>query len=147
VPSRSVDGVTTAHLLADRGTLRAAELPIISFILNTDCDARQLKAPSESPGVCRFCNRERNLVETDRTTVLRVQDELRAETSAGRVVFTGGDLLMPYDHFEPAIERASQLRRAGRRAQQRPRGAGAPRAVRARQQFLPSSRQEAHAHA
>jgi MoaA/NifB/PqqE/SkfB family radical SAM enzyme len=96
--------------LADRDRLTEAELPIVHFILNTDCNAWQLKAATASPGVCRFCYRERNRVVTDQATVLRVLDVLRAESNAGRVVFTGGDPLMPYDnHLEPAIEHAARV--------------------------------------
>ncbi|MER7273489.1 radical SAM protein [Dactylosporangium sp. NPDC000244] len=92
------------------GQLTEAELPIIHLILNTDCNAWQLEATSGSPGVCKFCYRERNRVQADRDTVLRVLDALRAESAAHRVVFTGGDPLMPYDnHVETAVRHASEL--------------------------------------
>lgn len=83
------------------------ELPIIHLILNTDCNAFDLVAPDLSPGTCLFCYREPNRVHTDETTVLRVIDSLRDQTGAGRIVFTGGDPLMPYqNHLEAALERA-----------------------------------------
>jgi MoaA/NifB/PqqE/SkfB family radical SAM enzyme len=97
-------------LIADRDQLTEADLPIVHFLLNTDCNAWQLTAATGSPGVCKFCYRERNRVVTDRATVLRVLDVLRAESAASRVVFTGGDPVMPYDnHLEPALQHAAQL--------------------------------------
>ena len=103
-------GVTIQRPTADGGPLTEAELPIIHLVLNTDCNAWQLQATAGSPGVCRFCYRERNRVHTDQATVLRVLDALRAESAAYRVVFTGGDPLMPYDnHLEPALRHAAEL--------------------------------------
>jgi MoaA/NifB/PqqE/SkfB family radical SAM enzyme len=90
--------------------LAEAELPIIHFVLNTDCNAWALTAPSGSPGVCRFCYRERNRVVTDVATVRLVLDLLRQQSAARRLVFTGGDPLMPYDnHLEVALGHAKQL--------------------------------------
>lgn len=95
---------------ADGSPLTEAELPIIHLILNTDCNAWQLSAAAGSPGVCRFCYRERNRVHADKATVLRVLDALRRESAAHRVVFTGGDPLMPYDnHLESALRHAAEL--------------------------------------
>lgn len=80
------------------------------FVLNTDCNAWSLHPTSDSPGVCRFCYRERNRVAADRETVTRVLDLIRRESSAKRIVFTGGDPLMPYDnHLEAALRRATEL--------------------------------------
>ncbi|MGP3691082.1 radical SAM protein [Streptomyces sp. IBSNAI002] len=83
------------------------ELGIIHLVLNTDCNAWDLPATTASPGVCRFCYRERNRVQTDTATVARVIDRLRQESQADRIVFTGGDPLMPYDnHLEAALQHA-----------------------------------------
>ncbi|MFZ3475914.1 radical SAM protein [Streptomyces sp. 4.24] len=83
------------------------ELGIIHLVLNTDCNAWDLAATPASPGVCRFCYRERNRVQTDAGTVARVIDRLRHESQADRIVFTGGDPLMPYDnHLEAALQHA-----------------------------------------
>jgi MoaA/NifB/PqqE/SkfB family radical SAM enzyme len=102
--------VTTPHPASDGSPLTEAELPTIHLILNTDCNAWQLKPTSGSPGVCKFCYRERNRVQADRETVRRVLDTLRAESAARWVVFTGGDPLMPYDnHVEAAVRHASDI--------------------------------------
>lgn len=86
------------------------ELEILHLVLNTDCNAWDLAPTPDSPGVCRFCYRERNRVATDPVTIRRVLDIVRAESAARRVVFTGGDPLMPYDnHIEPALEHAKRL--------------------------------------
>src|SRR6266487_791214 len=86
------------------------ELPIIHFILNTDCNAWALHAATGSPGVCRFCYRERNRVSTDQATVMRVLDALREGSAAERIVFTGGDPIMPYDNYlELALGHAASL--------------------------------------
>ncbi|MER8186647.1 radical SAM protein [Kitasatospora sp. NPDC094015] len=83
------------------------ELGIVHLVLNTDCNAWDLPKTPESPGVCRFCYRERNRVHTDEATVRRVIDRVRAESDAHRIVFTGGDPVMPYDnHLEPALQHA-----------------------------------------
>lgn len=112
MPVRAGDGsgVTIPRPATDGSPLTEAELPIIHLILNTDCNAWQLKATSDSPGVCKFCYRERNRVQADRDTVRRVLDALRAQSAAHRVVFTGGDPLMPYDnHVETAVRHACEL--------------------------------------
>lgn len=84
------------------------ELPIVHLVLNTDCNAWELAPTSTSPGVCRFCYRERNKVATDADTVRRVIDRLRSESEAHRCVFTGGDPVMPYDnHLEIALQHAT----------------------------------------
>lgn len=102
--------MTNPPNLPGHDPLTEAELPIIHLVLNTDCNAWQLAAAPGSPGVCRFCYRERNRVQADQDTVLRVLDVLRAESAAQRVVFTGGDPVMPYDnHLEPAVRHASDL--------------------------------------
>ncbi|MFR9725051.1 radical SAM protein [Streptomyces sp. MS19] len=86
------------------------ELAIVHLVLNTDCNAWDLRPTSASPGVCRFCYRERNRVETDADTVRRVIDRLRAESEARRCVFTGGDPVMPYDnHLEVALRHATMV--------------------------------------
>ncbi|KJS53481.1 hypothetical protein VM98_25000 [Streptomyces rubellomurinus subsp. indigoferus] len=83
------------------------ELSIVHLVLNTDCNAWDLPKTTGSPGVCRFCYRERNRVHTDEATVRRVIDRVRAESEARRIVFTGGDPVMPYDnHLEPALQHA-----------------------------------------
>jgi MoaA/NifB/PqqE/SkfB family radical SAM enzyme len=85
------------------------ELEIVHLVLNTDCNAWDLAAPSGSPGVCRFCYRERNRVRTDAATVRRVIDRVRAESEAYRIVLTGGDPVMPYDnHLEVALAHATR---------------------------------------
>lgn len=85
------------------------ELAIVHLVLNTDCNAWDLAPTSASPGVCRFCYRERNRVKTDPDTVRRVIDQVRAESEAHRVVFTGGDPVMPYDnHLEVALRHARE---------------------------------------
>ncbi|MGY0230174.1 radical SAM protein [Longispora urticae] len=85
------------------------ELPIVHLVLNTDCNAWDLTPTPGSPGVCRFCYRERNRVSTDPDTVRAVIDRVRAESSARRIVLTGGDPLMPYDnHLEVALEHSAQ---------------------------------------
>lgn len=90
--------------------LSESELAIVHFVLNTDCNAWSLLPTSGSPGVCRFCYRERNRVTADRETVTRVLSQIRRESAATRVVFTGGDPLMPYDnHLETALRHATQL--------------------------------------
>jgi len=105
-----VDDVTNAHSPISGCRLAETELPIIHFVLNTDCNAWALSAVEGSPGVCRFCYRERNRVTTDADTVTRVLDCLDAESTARRVVFTGGDPLMPYDnHLEVAVNHAARL--------------------------------------
>ncbi|WP_031102348.1 radical SAM protein [Streptomyces sp. NRRL S-146] len=86
------------------------ELGIVHLVLNTDCNAWDLKPTSTSPGVCRFCYRERNRVSTDADTVRRVIDRVRAESEAHRCVFTGGDPVMPYDnHLEVALRHATEV--------------------------------------
>ncbi|WP_328913305.1 MULTISPECIES: radical SAM protein [unclassified Streptomyces] len=85
------------------------ELPIVHLVLNTDCNAWDLAPTNTSPGVCRFCYRERNRVSTDADTVRRVIDRLRSESEAYRCVFTGGDPVMPYDnHLEAALRHATE---------------------------------------
>ncbi|MFI7324220.1 radical SAM protein [Streptomyces rubiginosohelvolus] len=85
------------------------ELAIVHLVLNTDCNAWDLAPTSTSPGVCRFCYRERNRVKTDPDTVRRVIDQVRTESEAHRVVFTGGDPVMPYDnHLEVALRHAQE---------------------------------------
>ena len=85
------------------------ELAIVHLVLNTDCNAWDLAPTSASPGVCRFCYRERNRVKTDPDTVRRVIDQVRIESEAHRVVFTGGDPVMPYDnHLEVALRHARE---------------------------------------
>ncbi|ALO96760.1 Radical SAM domain protein [Streptomyces hygroscopicus subsp. limoneus] len=86
------------------------ELAIVHLVLNTDCNAWELTPTSTSPGVCRFCYRERNRVRTDADTVCRVIDRLRSESDAHRCVFTGGDPVMPYDnHLEVALRHATEV--------------------------------------
>ncbi|MEV7680628.1 radical SAM protein [Streptomyces sp. NPDC088341] len=86
------------------------ELPIVHLVLNTDCNAWDLAPTSASPGVCRFCYRERNRVRTDADTVRRVIDRVRSESEAHRCVFTGGDPVMPYDnHLEVALQHATEV--------------------------------------
>ncbi|MFC7259626.1 radical SAM protein [Streptomyces lutosisoli] len=86
------------------------ELPIVHLVLNTDCNAWDLAPTSTSPGVCRFCYRERNRVSTDADTVRRVIDRVRSESEADRCVFTGGDPVMPYDnHLEVALQYATEV--------------------------------------
>ncbi|MEV1067340.1 radical SAM protein [Streptomyces sp. NPDC050263] len=86
------------------------ELAIVHLVLNTDCNAWDLAPTSDSPGVCRFCYRERNRVKTDPDTVRRVIDQVRAESEAHRVVFTGGDPVMPYDnHLEVALQHSREV--------------------------------------
>ncbi|MEU6017772.1 radical SAM protein [Streptomyces sp. NPDC047515] len=86
------------------------ELPIIHLVLNTDCNAWDLAPTSASPGVCRFCYRERNRVQTDADTVRRVIDRVRSESEAHRCVFTGGDPVMPYDnHLWVALQHATEV--------------------------------------
>ncbi|MEU7732781.1 radical SAM protein [Streptomyces griseus] len=86
------------------------DLAIIHLVLNTDCNAWDLAPTSDSPGVCRFCYRERNRVTTDPDTVRRVIDQVRTESEAHRVVFTGGDPVMPYDnHLEVALRHAREV--------------------------------------
>lgn len=83
------------------------ELGIIHLVLNTDCNAWDLAPTPSSPGVCRFCYRERNRVKADPDTVVRVIDRLRRESEAHRIVFTGGDPVMPYEnHLELALRHA-----------------------------------------
>ncbi|MGW1614923.1 radical SAM protein [Streptomyces sp. NPDC002285] len=85
------------------------ELGIVHLVLNTDCNAWDLKPTDTSPGVCRFCYRERNRVQTDPDTVRRVIDRVRSESEAHRCVFTGGDPVMPYDnHLEVALRHATE---------------------------------------
>ncbi|MBV2364802.1 radical SAM protein [Streptomonospora nanhaiensis] len=80
------------------------------LVLNTDCNAWDRPNAPGSPGVCRFCYRERNRVSTDPDTVRRVIDLVRAESAARRIVFTGGDPVMPYDnHLEVALAHAAGL--------------------------------------
>ncbi|MFE9171988.1 radical SAM protein [Streptomyces kebangsaanensis] len=86
------------------------ELAIVHLVLNTDCNAWDLTATTTSPGVCRFCYRERNRVSTDADTVRRVIDRVRSESEAHRCVFTGGDPVMPYDnHLEVALRHATEV--------------------------------------
>lgn len=86
------------------------ELAIVHLVLNTDCNAWDLAPTSASPGVCRFCYRERNRVRTDADTVRLVIDRLRSESAAHRCVFTGGDPVMPYDnHLEIALRHATEV--------------------------------------
>lgn len=77
------------------------------LVLNTDCNAWDRPNAPGSPGVCKFCYRERNRVSTDPDTVRRVIDLISQESAAQRIVFTGGDPVMPYDnHLEVALARA-----------------------------------------
>jgi len=93
-----------------RGVLSRSELRIIHFVLNTDCNAWDLKAAAGSPGVCRFCYRERNRVQASWETVRAVLNRVREQSEATRIVFTGGDPLMPYDnHLERALAHAASL--------------------------------------
>ncbi|WP_181785842.1 radical SAM protein [Streptomyces phytophilus] len=87
------------------------ELTTVHLVLNTDCNAWALKPTSRSPGVCRFCYRERNRVAAvDADTVRRVIDRVRSESEARRCVFTGGDPVMPYDnHLEVALRHATEV--------------------------------------
>lgn len=86
------------------------ELAIVHLVLNTDCNAWDLAPASASPGVCRFCYRERNRVTTDADTLRLVIDRLRSESAAHRCVFTGGDPVMPYDnHLEIALRHATEV--------------------------------------
>ncbi|MDF9803587.1 MoaA/NifB/PqqE/SkfB family radical SAM enzyme [Streptomyces sp. HB372] len=83
------------------------ELGIVHLVLNTDCNAWDLAPTAGSPGVCRFCYRERNRVTTTPAVLTRVIDQIRKESESYRVVFTGGDPVMPYDnHLESALRHA-----------------------------------------
>jgi MoaA/NifB/PqqE/SkfB family radical SAM enzyme len=86
------------------------ELAITHLVLNTDCNAWDLAPTGSSPGVCRFCYRERNRVSADADTVRRVIDRVRSESEVRRCVFTGGDPVMPYDnHLEVALRHATKV--------------------------------------
>lgn len=99
-PSTSTDKEAAAVLTHD-------ELKIVHLILNTDCNAWDRPNTPGSPGVCRFCYRERNRVSTDPSTVRDVIDLIRRESHADRIVFTGGDPVMPYDnHLEATLAHA-----------------------------------------
>lgn len=99
---------TPRRSASDGSPLTEAELSTIHLIRNTNCSAWQLKAVSGSPGVCKFCYRERNRVQADGDTVRRVLDALHTEAIARGPVSTGGGPLVPDDnHMEAAVRNAS----------------------------------------
>ena len=65
------------------------ELGIVHLVLNTDCNAWDLTPTPCSPGVCRFCYRERNRVRTDAATVVRVIDRIRQDDAVSYEVTEG----------------------------------------------------------
>lgn len=85
-------------------------LPVVHIVLNTNCNAWDLPAKTASPGVCRFCYRERNRVHGNADTVRAVLNVVRADTTAHRLVFTGGEPLMDCNnHIQLALRYAKKL--------------------------------------
>lgn len=109
--SHSVFVVTLRVIPIERNTMNTATGPeIVHFMLNTDCNAWDLDASDESPGVCRFCYRDRNRISSQPAQVQRVLDSVAALPDVKRIVFTGGDPLMPYDnHITVAMRHAKEL--------------------------------------
>ncbi|WP_084472097.1 radical SAM protein [Haloglycomyces albus] len=95
----------------ERAAMSTVDGPeIVHFLLNTDCNAWDLNSAEDSPGVCKFCYRDRNRISSDPATVRRVLDAVAAVPQVRRIVFTGGDPLMPYDnHITAALRHAKDL--------------------------------------
>nr|WP_306814595.1 radical SAM protein [Actinomyces bowdenii] len=87
-----------------------ADISVVHVVLNTDCNAWELSPSPTSPGVCKFCYRERNRVHGTEETVHEVIRTIRTETNARRLVFTGGEPLIGYNNFiQPALRYAKML--------------------------------------
>lgn len=83
---------------------------VLHFVLNTACNAWDLRSVPGSPGVCRFCYRERESVRTTPETITRLLEMIRREPDIRRIVVTGGDPLMPKEnHVAHALRCAKQL--------------------------------------
>lgn len=87
------------------GVLTEQELPIVHLLPNTDCNAWDLMATATSPGVCKFCYRERNQVATSPEKAVQVVRAVSQSSRARRVVFTGGEPLM---HDDGVVEAAAR---------------------------------------
>ena len=82
----------------------------LHFVLNTECNAWDLKSMAGSPGVCRFCYRATEKVATSQEKIAQLMRLVREESEICRIVFTGGDPLMPKDnHIEFAVQQAKEL--------------------------------------
>jgi pyruvate-formate lyase-activating enzyme len=89
---------------------RSAMPNTLHFILNTECNAWDLESVDGSPGVCKFCYRAREKVATTPATIRRLLTMVREESTIKRIVFTGGDPLMPKEnHVEFAVRAAKEL--------------------------------------
>lgn len=105
---RSVASACPRREIRRQPIITREELRTVHLVLNTDCNAWDRPNLPGSPGVCRFCYRERNRVSTDPDTVRQVIDLIHNESHAQRIVFTGGDPVMPYDnHLEIALAHAT----------------------------------------
>jgi MoaA/NifB/PqqE/SkfB family radical SAM enzyme len=83
---------------------------LLHFVLNTECNAWDLKPMQDSPGVCRFCYRAKERIVTTPKKIEELLRIVRQQSDIVRVVFTGGDPLMPRDsHVEFAVQAAKKL--------------------------------------
>ena len=83
---------------------------VLHFVLNTECNAWDLKSAKDSPGVCRFCYRATEKVVATKQDIDRLLRMVRQESNIERIVFTGGDPLMPQNnHVEFAVQLSKEL--------------------------------------
>lgn len=83
---------------------------VLHFVLNTECNAWDLAPVKGSPGVCRFCYRAKEQVITTKRNIEQLLRMIRSESDIDRIVFTGGDPLMPKEnHIEFALQCAKEL--------------------------------------
>ena len=89
-----------------------SRLPIpklLHFVLNTDCNAWNLSSAKDSPGVCGYCYRGKEKVSTTILKIKKLLYMVHEESDISRIVFTGGDSLMPDNHIEFATQYAKEL--------------------------------------
>lgn len=82
---------------------------VLHFILNTNCNATSLNSMKGSYGICDFCYRSKNVVETTESKIESLLKMVRNESDINRIVFTGGDSLMPHNNIEFAVKCAKEL--------------------------------------
>lgn len=89
--------------------LRPVMPGVLHFILNTECNSWMLRPVSGSPGVCDFCYRPNEKISASECNIKKLFQMVKKESTISRIVFTGGEPLMRYNHFEFAVKVAKKL--------------------------------------
>ncbi|GEM_PF-3778585 len=82
---------------------------VLHFILNTNCNAKELKPMNDSYGICDFCYSSKDVVKTTESKIESLLKMVRSESDINRIVFTGGESLMKNNHIEFAVKCAKEL--------------------------------------